>query len=295
MNKILCAAAAVALAFGAVSCSKDNDPDTIYQHVIPDCYAVVTDLQSASQPTVSSSMTMRMLVNWTTMKADVTLSGLQIGGANYPTLAIDGASWNLTSDDWRHISASQTVATLASGASMTVSNFKVDWFDRLDFIPIAGAYDPGLSFSMLLDGRYSIRGSRNPFILTGTTETLKEGETTPYVTDQSIYVTKLDFNTGLATIGITNCCFAAGMPVFDNMTYEGIHFAIADNGTITLSADALIPSLAGTPQPRFPISDLSGTIVPAEGMTLDYTCTVMGTPYRAKVRLDYKSYTQQLD
>jgi hypothetical protein len=292
MNKLKTFAVAAMSAFMTLSlpsCNSGDAPDTITEQTFQQCYAIVTDTQGLTK-SASTPVTIKLTLNWSQLTASATITGLEIGSSTYPMLTISDAKWNAENSGWCYTSTSNPTASLPTG-SVSVSDFSFRWLDRLDFATVlSDTYDPGLAFSFTIDGRYRVVGSRNPIVLCGTTSTLKAGATEPYTTEQSYYSVKLDFSTNKATISIYNCCFADGMPTFDNMTFEGIDFTVADTGVISMSAAQIEPKLATVPQPSFPVTNLSATLTPGSGMTLQYVCTVMGTPYTANVTLDYTSY-----
>lgn len=285
-NKLLFGTA-LAVAFTLSSCSDDNNTDTIYEQSFMNCYAIVTDLTSSEPATVSTPVTWKWTTNWTQMTATGTVSGLTIGGSTFPTLTISDVSWSF--DQWCVASASNPQVSLSTGTPTNITAFRLAWLDRLDFGAAIGGYDPGLTFSFVIDGKYKVEGSRAPLVLAGTTvSTPAEGNA--FSTSKAIYSFVPDFSKLLAEIRLANIQFSDMMPQMSLMTFPGIPFTFDNDGTLHFEAESLVPCIGDTPYPNFPITQLTATIRPGKGGEISFVCTFKDVPYTIHADIDYTSY-----
>lgn len=279
----------VCAAVTLTSCDKSNDNiDTIYEQSFMNCYAVVTDMMNPTNQTVSTPITMKWTTNWTKFTAEGTIAGLKLDGSTYPTITVSNIPWTATT--WCTASAASPQATLTTGTPALISEFKLEWLDRLDFGMAIGAYDPGMTFSFVLDGRYKVVGSRAPIVLAGTTTSVP-AEGPEFSTGKAVYSFMLDFEKRTAEIRLVNIQFSSMMPQMSQMSFPGVPFTIAEDGkTINLQCESLIPSIGTTPYPTFPITQLSGTITPGTGAKLEFVCTYKDVPFTVTADINYTSY-----
>lgn len=295
ISKLLVISMLSASMMAITSCDKDNAGETIYRYPFTSCYAVVTDLSNNNTQTISSPVSISMDANWTTGKAEMTISGIEIGGSSYPAMTTSKTDWQLLDNmTWGEVTGS-TVGTLATGAQVLLSGFKFDWADRADLTakliekdPTL-KYDPAVSFSYVIDGKYKVAGARHPFRIAGeTTSTPAGGE--GFTSNVSLYTVSLDFINKVASIKVQNASFAQGMPLME-MEFPGIAYSIDENAVVSLSCDALTPTMGGVPMPNYPISDLRATIRPGrEKSQLHFVCNFRGLPFTVEASLDFTSY-----
>lgn len=283
---------AAVLGISMTSCNSDSDvKDTVTTQSLSSCYAVVSDLENGGKTSLCTSVVIKLTLNWTTGRAEAGITGLVIGNQTYPQIVMKDIPWGFGDDNWGSaISATPTMETSASGITPAVTSFNLRWIDRMDFAPFVGTYDPGCSFSFIIDGRYHVIGSRQPFVFAGeTTSSDPEGKT--FSTLKPVYSVGLDFKTNMAIIAITNAQFVEGMPHM-TMRFTDIPFEIKDGGSrIVLETNSLIPSVGESPQANFPISDLRATITPGAGMTLNFVCDYRKVKkYKVNANVDYTNY-----
>lgn len=261
------------------SCNSDSNEDLRTTQQINSCYAAVTDIATGAT-TYINGIIFNLDLNWTTAKADITIAGLKAGSTSLPHIQLDQMDWNIDKDNQPWYQAGSAIVNGSSNVNTSYSfnNFKIKWIDRINLGPVLGTpynYYPGCVFSFELDGKYRVVGSRSPFILFGeTTATGPDGK--EYTRNNTYYEIGTDFEHNSATIVIHNAQFVQQMPSM-NMQFTNIPMTIDQNGVITLSATEFIPKLTdntNTPQPDFPISDLTATLDPAKGMNLDFKCNV---------------------
>lgn len=305
LNKLLSAALLTTAALSLGSCNDNNkDTDIIYRYDFQRCYTVVTDLNESqiNSTTVSSPVTIQMFSNWTTSKADISISGMSIGGQTYPVISIENASWQLVENNtWGRV-MSAPIATLPTGQYISLDRFNLEWTDRPEIVgTVVSEYTPALAFDFIIDGRYRVAGSNQPFVMGGTTESTPQGGET-FKSNISLYVTTLDFSTKKAAIKINNANFAPGMPSL-NMEFPGVDYEIEPDGSVKLSCASLIPTIGGTPYEDYKITDLEGEINPGRNDSeIEFTCTFTGAfadriealfgtnVFNVKADIDFTSY-----
>lgn len=292
--KTLSFAALAVFAVGLSSCNDDDNTENIYEYRFGGCYSVVTDLQNDGESTVAPNVAFTMLANWDNGSSQFEMSGFSIGSYNYPIITIKGSKWGQLSDSPWFESKGSTSAVVATGSPLSIENFKLMWHDRTELVPYLGVYDPAVAYQFVLDGRYKVAGSRQPFCISGTTVSTSPAGSS-YTSQMSLYVIGLDFTTRTATINITNASFAANMPSL-NMQFAGIPFTVDSDANVTLECDALIPTIADVPQPNYPISNLKCVVNPGQGRsTLEFVCDFRGAPFTVVADLGFDTYKGFVD
>lgn len=274
----LCAAGAVAFS----SCDNNDNTDTILQYNFAQCYAVVTDANSI-EPEAMPGVSVVLQANWSKGTAESIVTGLNIGGSIYPAIALTEQKFKLENNGtWGVITGGK--GQLNTGQTAFIEDYSLEWTDRAELVPtVSREYDPALYFKFNLDGRYTVAGARQPFIMGGsTTSTPVNGQ--GYTSDKSLYVISLDFSTKLAKIKVSNANFAQGMPSI-NMEFPGIPFKVNADASVVLDCKSLTPTIADVPQPNYPIVDLHAEIIPGRATsTLEFACN-----FRGQMRFDVKA------
>ncbi len=287
---------AVMLGLSFSSCNDNSDPvDSKTEQEFYSCYAVVSDLQDAGSMNICTPVVIKLYLNWTKGNASMDITGLSLGGKTCPKISMTDIPWGSSEGVWGEAySKNPTMVTSSTGITPSVEDLRLRWVDRMDFIPVAGKYDPGCVFSFVIDGRYSVIGSRQPFLFAGSTKTTDQSGNV-YETLKPVYAIGLDFTNNVADIVIKNAQFQEGMPHL-TMRFSSIPFTIKDGGTrIELAKESLIPSIGDAPQSSYPISDLQATITPGSGMSISFKCDFRNQAvYNVNANVDYTSYGEVL-
>lgn len=289
----LCATVAV-VGLSLTSCNdNDNSQEIRTTQGFTDCYAAVTDLATGATSYVENCR-ITLDLDWTNAKADISITGLRTN-TNLPVIKISDVSWGVSSESgWMQAKAVMTTASASTFATYTINDFNLQWIDRTNLGQALGtpaAYYPGAVFSFDIDGKYRIVGSRLPFLLFGTTVSTAPDGTT-FSSTKTYYSVTLDLAKMTANVVIGKAQFSSGMPSMD-MIFPNVPVTIDSNGIITLtSSGEITPQLTDkTPQPEFPITAVNGTIDPAKGMTLDFTCNVRKQAlYTVKANVNYTDF-----
>lgn len=276
------------------SCNSNDDPAPfVTEQSLLSCYAYVIDSQNPASPTICTPMTIKLTLDWSNEKAETQISGLKIGNSTYPVITLN-TGWKVE-EGWGKIESESVVATSEMGVSYTLSQFELEWLDRLDLVETLGGYAPACAFEFIIDGRYKVVGSRQPMVMAGKTKSTPQNGTT-FETDKSLYSVQLDFVSMTAKITIANAKFIDFMPGNITIEFPDIPFTFAENGTkIILQKDVLTPTSGGRPFDRFPINNLYAEIEPENGMDLNFICKYADkegnkTTYTVVADLDYTSY-----
>lgn len=117
----------------------------------------------------------------------------------------------------------------------------------------------------------STEGQPVPTIFEFNAETtvVTKGVDGAYVNTEATYVIDLSDDGAVATLTINNARFAAMMPAM-TMQFKGIAVEVVDDG-YKLMSEELVPEIAGTPFPRYEVTDLSGNFTGTSG-SLHFTC-----------------------
>ncbi|MDO4320610.1 MAG: hypothetical protein Q4C34_08545 [Bacteroidales bacterium] len=297
--KMLAVMCAMALAFTSCFDNNDNnDDELITVHPMHSCYAAVTNI-ATGETTYSKEMAFALTLNWTTGNASFQFTGLMIDGKNQGILDFKNLAFK--SNETTHICSISAPGVTGGnqqvGVTSSLTSVELKWLDRLDYgntiLNNSQRYEPMFVFSFVLDNKYRVVGSRQPFLLNGTTTSTSQRDGSSYDNDKSSYSVALDFDKMTATISITGAQFVANMPA-QNMTFPSLPFTIADDGTITIEKAEFIPTIANTPQEEFPISDLKAVVIPSTGMVLDFSCNVRKVMmYDVHANVDYTSYKKK--
>lgn len=270
LTKVFIGAAAL---LALTSSCNSYETDTKTTQGFQNCYAIITDINKGTV-TVSEPVTVGLELNWSKITANASFSGFVIDGSTYPLMIVSDFGWT-TNDLWAY-STSNPNAQLTTGINPKISDFKFQWSDRVDIpgFETTNAYDPAFLYSFNLDERYIITGSRTPFNLWGTTTAAAQG-VEPFTSEVNNIVATPDFKNMTMTVLVTGAQFAEKMPALD-IQLDNIPMKFVDNGkSFTFEAENLIPSIAGTPYPNYPCSNIHGTLDPSTGMTFSFDCNVL--------------------
>lgn len=287
---------------GLTSCNSDDPEDTVTKHSLLKCYALISDKQApGTSAEFSSPVSINLTVNWSKMTLSMDVSGITVAGGAYPMVTFDDLKFKVDNAGWCIVSTPLAQGTLASGGKVTANDLEFRWLDRIDLGEYLNGYDPATVFSCEIDGRYDVVGSRQPVIVGGSTISTLVSDGSTYTSTRSLYEVSLDPDKHVAKIRIQNANFAEKMPLL-NMDFSDIPYTIdASTGVITLSKDNLIPTIGGTPQNNYPVSNVRCTVTPGKTVVLTFDCDVKlsddapAVKYNVKADLNYTDYKDALN
>ena len=152
-----------------------------------------------------------------------------------------------------------------------------------------------------LDMRYTVNGSTQIVAFPdGVTYSYNEVTTVapdadPYKYDESrvSMVYRINADSALVDMTISNIRFVSEMPVMQSMTFPSIKVTPSATGTfLELKADSIIPEISNTPYPSYKITDFSATMNPSfnassffrdENVSGTFKCMGMNVAFKAQM------------
>ncbi len=129
----------------------------------------------------------------------------------------------------------------------------------------------GVTVSYGVNGSVSVTNVPYRAVFEGATETVNSASGSAYVSTETNYVVDIDPRTMTGVLKVNNAAFAAEMPKLGTMEFAGLAVTIVDGGYI-LTSDELVPSIAGTPYPRYTVTNLRMKVDLNSGSELEFTC-----------------------
>lgn len=129
----------------------------------------------------------------------------------------------------------------------------------------------GVAVSYEVDGKYEVTNIPYRTVFEGTTTTTNNTDQSKFVSTKTTYVVDIDMTNMTGVLKINNPSFAANMPTLGTMEFAGLDVNIVDGG-YELTCAQLIPSIGGTPYPRFAITNLSMKVELDGDAELKFNC-----------------------
>lgn len=252
------------------SCNKSDDKnDWVISQNIPRCFANVID-ESTGTSEIVGSMSVGISVNYTKINAEVAITGLKLpDGSSYSSFKLNDLAV-AQNENWLVIQGSNPIPDTGSLSNVpVVSNFKLKLFERQIGSGVSADYQPALAISFVINSKYTVYITRQVNYIAGTTRCIGAGS--DFSTKETFYVFGIDTEKGILEIVMQNAQFMANMPKM-NFNLLNIPFKMEGN-VVVFAIDEVTPTVGGTPNDKYPISNLSGTIHPENGFTLKFDCT----------------------
>lgn len=138
-------------------------------------------------------------------------------------------------------------------------------------VEIDGVEMDGVTVSYGVNGDVTVTNVPYRAVFEGTTETVNTGAGSSYVSTETNYVVDIDPRTMTGVLKVNKAAFAAEMPQLGTMEFAGLAVTIVDGGYI-LTSSQLVPTIAGTPYPRYTITDLRMEVDLNSESELKFTC-----------------------
>lgn len=129
----------------------------------------------------------------------------------------------------------------------------------------------GVAVSYEVDGKYEVTNIPYRTVFEGTTTTTNNTDQSKFVSTKTTYVVDIDMTNMTGVLKINSPSFAANMPTLGTMEFAGLDVNIVDGG-YELTCAQLIPSIGGTPYPRFAITNLSMKVELDGDSELKFNC-----------------------
>lgn len=256
--------AAFGLAMTSCDTSSNNGEYTISQD-IQGCF--VTS-QNIADGTIENTGDVRYIVkiNYTRGTIDLTIYNMKLpDGSTIAQMTFADMTGESDKEGWIKVAKASVVPQIGNtAANHTIEDFRLSLLQRV----MNGAYAPALNVSYTLDGKYNIFSAPCAQIFGGTTVTTGSDE--PFQSKTTLYGFVYNPAKSTVDISIGYAQFISTMPRM-NFDLKAIP-ADMRPGIIRYNIDEIIPSMNNTPQERFPISNLSGSIVYNTGFDISFRC-----------------------
>ena len=240
-----------ALALGVVMTSCGSDEKTVHditEAITTSSFSYVTDQNGVGR--VFSGPTYRVSFDNDEKTAVVKMENVVwADGAQPASYVFTGVSWKFNPDNKARVLECDRLVPDGASAPV-VTDLEITMYEPEE---INGQVASGLSVSYTADGKYDVTNVPYRTIFTGATETVNSTDNTAFETTKTTYAVDIDPKSMIGVLKITNAAFAENMPSL-NMEFPGL-VVIVEDGGYRLHSDMLIPTIAGTPYPRFAISD----------------------------------------
>lgn len=256
--------AALGLTMTSCDSSSNNGEYTISQ----DLQGCFVTSQNIADGTIENTGGVRYIVkiNYTRGTIDLTVYNMKLpDGSTIAQMTLADLTGESDKDGWIKVSKASVVPLIGNtAANHTIEDFRLCLLQRV----MNGAYAPGFTVSYTLDGKYSIFSAPCAQIFGGTT--LTTGSADPFQSKATLYGFYYDPAKSTIDLSIGYARFISSMPQM-NFDLKAIP-ANMQPGIIRYNIDEIIPSMNNTPQEKFPISDLSGSIVYSTGFDINFRC-----------------------
>lgn len=129
----------------------------------------------------------------------------------------------------------------------------------------------GVAVSYEVDGKYEVTNIPYRTVFEGTTTTTNNTDQSKFVSTKTTYVVDIDMKNMTGVLKINSPSFAANMPTLGTMEFAGLDVTLKDGGYV-LTCAQLIPSIGGTPYPRFTITNLKMEVELGGESELEFNC-----------------------
>lgn len=245
---------ATLLACGAslTSCGGDDDPEAnLVDAITPSSFSYVVDSDGIGR--VFSGPTYRVTFDDDHKTAVVRMENVRwsdnMAASNYSYSDVD---WKFNPDNKARVIDASRVMPDAAGAP-EITDMQITMYEPVEMD--GGLQLNGLSVSYTAAGEYEVTNIPYRTIFIGASETVDETDNTSFVTTEMNYIIDINPDRMTAVMKVEHASFAEEMPVMD-MEFAGLKVT-PEEGGFRLSAEQLVPTIGGTPYPRFNVTNLA--------------------------------------
>ena len=294
MNKfktILLAVAVAAMAL-TTSCLSNDDTDITDLERISSAISFTVDRITGQ--TVSEQITsMELTTNYTKLTMTLTVNNLKLpDGSTLPKATFTDIPLKSNDTGWLLSEASNVRPTAEGFADEMMPLFSSVRIGALNHVDeLQGQTIVGYERSVRLEiSNYVIYISQNSAWSTGTTHvTDQSAEGGSFTSKTPVYLVKLDTEKHTARIIVYDAVFAQAMETLHlEIEFRDVPYTCAANGNIRLvRTETFDPYHKDTPNPSFPISDLSCTWNVFSGIDIAFNCGAMGSNYHVAADMPF--------
>lgn len=257
---------ATALAAVMAACGGNETPvHDITEAITASSFSYVTDQMGVGR--VFAGPTYRVSFDNDDKTATVKMENVVwADGTQAASYVFTGVEWKFNPDNKARVI---DCARLIPDGAMTpvISDLEITMYEPHEF---GDKVVPGMSVSYTVDGKYDVTNVPYRTMFTGATETVNSTDNSSFETTKTTYAVDIDPNSMTAVLKITNAAFAENMPSL-NMEFPGLIVNVVDGG-YRLHSEMLIPTIAGTPYPRFAITDFEMDVELDGDSRLEFGC-----------------------
>lgn len=273
---ILSLVAALTSTVTFTSCNSDDNNNALTGQTISNMTSVVESLDNPGSVSFCD-LSFALVYDYDNNTSDVQILGMKLAdGSQLPLMTFKGLSWR-TKDYWKLTEAYSVMPTVEGFGNIPM--FETFDIAIKDLYSSQGGYAPGFFYDFEINGSTRVYGP----VYKGSTITTAPGGAT-FTNDDIKYVVTLHSSTSTADIQLFGASFIDGMPKL-NLAFDAVPYTM-NGDRYVFSVASLTPSFGGTPFPRFPITDLKGTLDFATGFDLEFTCGYNGEPYKVVADTD---------
>lgn len=261
----------VALALLGASCNESGNNQTTTVQNLNNFFALVTDNSNTSVSAVKN-VSYTVTLNYTTMKADVKIVNLQIPEiGSTPSLTLSGMTWKAEKDGSVTISAENvTPDGNGLGNVPAFTSFKMTLLNRM----VGEYFIPAASFSMLINGRFSVMSTYNYQVFFGKLiSTSEDGKKFEY--SDGGYEIDIDPDKRTANITLNTVRFIEQMPRAVNFDLKNLPFTLVGNKLI-FDVESVVPSIKegdkDIPYEAYKLTNFTATYDVTSGMVIGFEC-----------------------
>lgn len=269
------------LSLTAVSCGGSDDPASdITEAITPSSFSYVEDENGVGK--VFSGPTYRVAFDNDTKKAVVKMENIRwTDNGSASSYSFSDIDWKFNPDNDARVIDAVTVRADSDGVPQ-VTNLAITMFQ-----PYSDGENltlDGMTVGYTIDGHYNVTNIPYQTVYVGATETVTVTDdgagTDAYVSTTPVYTVDIDPTRGMAVLGIKGAAFAEQMPRMD-MEFGSYQTGDGDDKPVTLilreggfslHCDKLIPTIKGTPFPKFVITNLTMDVDLDGESRLEFEC-----------------------
>lgn len=251
VKSLFLCAALLACGVSVTSCGGEDDPQAnLVDAITPSSFSYVVDSDGIGR--VFSGPTYRVTFDDDHKTAVVRMENVRwsdnMSASNY---SYSDVAWKFNPDNKARVIDAARALPDAAGAP-EITDMEITMYEPVEMD--GGLQMNGLSVSYTAAGEYEVTNIPYRTIFIGASETVNEADNTSFVTTEMNYVIDINPDKMTAVMKVENASFAESMPVMD-MEFAGLKVT-PEKGGFSLSAEQLVPTIGGTPYPRFNVTNL---------------------------------------
>ncbi|MDE6137284.1 MAG: hypothetical protein K2F97_07410 [Muribaculaceae bacterium] len=297
---ILWAVAVAAMALTTSCLNSDNTEQKTTENINS---AIAYTIDRLTGQTVSEqSISLEILTNYTALTMGFTLNNFTLpDGKVLPKATFADLPLKMNDTGWMLAEDTNVLPTAEGFAAETMPMFSSVRIGAINHVAdlmdqtVVG-YERAIRMEI---SNYVIYITRPSTWSTGTTYATDQSTGTSFKSTKPIYLVNLDTEKHTARITVYNAVFAQAMENLNlEIEFRDIPYSFDANGNIRLVRnEEFDPYHKDTPNPSFPISNLSCTLNIFSGITISFNCEAMGGNYHVAADMPFnyglKSETTQ--